>query len=921
MAAQFSPRLISPLRSISRGAGVAASLVGCLVLVGWVLDVGALKSVLPDSVAMKVNTALGFLLSGLSLFILSAEPADQLWRRIGQGCAVVVALIGLLTLSEYLLRWDLGIDQLLITERSGAVGTAHPGRMAAPTAQNFLMIGLALLLLTTPRGFGAVQLLTLAAGFIGLLNFIGYAYGVSSLYGIASHTNMAVHTAVTFMVLSAGILFSRPGHGLMATFASGDVGGTLVRRLLPAAVVVLFLLGWLRVIGQRAGLYDTEFGAAIFVLSTVIVMALLIWWSARSLNREVAERRRAEEELDRFFALALDMVCIAGFDGYFKRLNTAWEKALGFTVEELTARPFLDFVHPEDREATIAAAARQTEHGLSVISFENRYLCKDGSHRWLLWSSTPLAETQTLYAIARDITERKRADEGLARLAAIVDSSQDAIIGKALDGVVTSWNRGAEQLYGYSAEEVVGRSIGIIIPPDRPGEMPSIYDRIARGEGVQNFETRRVAKDGRELDVSLTVSPIRDARGDIIGASAIARDMTEHKRLAEALRESEDRHRTIVDTAVDGIITIDDRGLVESLNPSAERMFGYAAGEVLGQNLKMLMPAPYRDVHDGYLSRYRKTGERRIIGIGREVEGRRKDGTTFPLELSVSEVERGKRRQYVGIVRDISERKRAEEELARHTDALARSNAELEDFTHVVSHDLKEPLRGIEAFSTFLEEEYSQTLDDQGRRYIDVLRGSAIRMRELIDDLLKLSRVGRSEPEYVRYPMESLLEEVAENMEFALKEKSATLQVEPDLPTITCDPLRLRQVFENLISNAIKYCDKREPAIRVSSTEDAGFYTFTVADNGPGIDPRYHDKIFEVFQRLVHREEHAGTGIGLAICKKIVEGHGGKVWVESDGQGNGSTFFFSIPKSLRPARPSRGRTNGDRDRAGAHPAR
>jgi len=642
------PLVIGSRRLISRAAGAAAILVGCSVLVGWVLDIGALKSVLPGVVTMKANTALGFVLSGLSLCILSSEQADQRWRRIGQGCAVIVALIGLLTFSEYLFGWDLGIDQLLINERLGAVGTSQPGRMAPTTALDFLMIGLALLLLTARRGVGAVQLLILAAGFIGLLNLIGYAYGVSSLYGVASYTRMAVHTAVTFMALSVGILFVRLDDGLMATVASDSVGGVVARRLLPAAIVVPFLLGWLRLIGQREGLYDTEFGTAIFALSMGTVLAFLIWWSARSLNRIDAERTRAEEERERFFKLSLDMLCIAGFDGYFKRLNPAWERTVGFTTEDLLAKPYLEFVHPDDREATIAEAGKLSTEGLNTIAFENRYLCRDGSFKWLLWNATPLAEQQLIYAVARDITERKRAEEALAR----------------------------------QAEE------------------------------------------------------------------------------------------------------------------------------------------------------------------------------------------------------------------------LARSNAELEDFTYVVSHDLKEPLRGIEAFSMFLAEDYADKLDEQGERYVNVLREAAIRMRDLIEDLLQLSRIGQVRPEYATVAVESLLEDVRRDLHFALTEKGMDLRIQSDLPTVTCDPSRIKQVFENLISNAIKFSDKPQPVIEITCHENDGSCVFSVRDNGIGIDEKYHEKIFGIFQRLGRREEYEGTGIGLTICKKIVEGHGGKIWVESK-VGESTKFSFSIPKETQ----------------------
>ena len=243
-------------------------------------------------------------------------------------------------------------------------------------------------------------------------------------------------------------------------------------------------------------------------------------------------------------------------------------------------------------------------------------------------------------------------------LAAIVESSDDAIVAKDLHGTIVAWNRGAERIYGYTAAEIVGKSIAILIPPDHPDELGDINERIARGQRVEHHETVRVTKDRRRLDISLSVSPVRDAAGVVIGASTIARDITAQTRDVRNLQESEARLRSIVDAAVDGIIVIDARGMIEAFNPGAERLFGYQSEEVLGKNVNILMPAPYRDEHDGYMARYLSTGDARIIGIGREVSGMRKDGSTFPVHLSVGEMSLHGERKFTGILHDLSARVR-----------------------------------------------------------------------------------------------------------------------------------------------------------------------------------------------------------------------------------------------------------------------
>ena len=241
-------------------------------------------------------------------------------------------------------------------------------------------------------------------------------------------------------------------------------------------------------------------------------------------------------------------------------------------------------------------------------------------------------------------------------LAAIVESSDDAIIGKTLEGVIVTWNAAAERLYGYRADEVQGRSIDLLVPASQSDELRSILQSVSAGQRIDHLETIRRTKDGRLLDVALTVTPIRDSSGHVIGAATIGRDLTEHKRRAKALRASEERWRAVIESAVDGIILIDEYGRIEAFNAAAERLFGYAEGEVVGRNVSMLMPAPYCDEHDNYLARYLATGQSQIIGTGREVSGRRRDGTTFPMHLSVGEVRVEGERRFTGIVHDLTAR-------------------------------------------------------------------------------------------------------------------------------------------------------------------------------------------------------------------------------------------------------------------------
>jgi len=294
--------LAATLASAARAASAISVVVGCTVLAGWALGLPALASLLPGMATMKINTALGFVLAGLALRSALAEPGRRSMRlaRFGHGCAAIVALLGLLTLAEYLFGWDLGIDQAPLTSSSAANNAIATSRMAPATAMCFLLIGSALLLLDSPRGRQLARWLAIGALSIALLALLGYLYGVRSLYALVPYTSMALHTALTFAMVCLGILSARPDRGATAILIGQGAGSVLMRRLLPAAIAAPLILGWLRLAGQQAGLYDTAFGLALFALSNIVVFALLIWRNAVSLNRADHERRLAEQHVQRF---------------------------------------------------------------------------------------------------------------------------------------------------------------------------------------------------------------------------------------------------------------------------------------------------------------------------------------------------------------------------------------------------------------------------------------------------------------------------------------------------------------------------------------------------------------------------------------------------------------------------------------------
>jgi len=388
-----------------------------------------------------------------------------------------------------------------------------------------------------------------------------------------------------------------------------------------------------------------------------------------------------------------------------------------------------------------------------------------------------------------------------------------------------------------------------------------------------------------------------------------------YRQLAEsALRDSEERIRAIVNTAVEGIITIDDRGLIESLNPAALKMFGYAPRELIGLNISVLMPEPYCSQHDGYLANYLRSGQAKIIGIGREVVGQRKDGTVFPMDLSVGEVKLAGARLFTGIVRDITERKIAELRLAELASTLAEKNKELETIVYVASHDLRSPLVNIQGFSKELahacatiqtrlaspdfrmlaQDDLARLLQEDVPEAVDFILAGVAKMDALLSGFLRFSRLGRAALQIRKLDMNQMLEEIARTVEYEVKQAGATLTIE-DLPECYGDETQINQVFSNLITNSLKYSEPARPGkINVTGQVDGGFSVYQVEDNGIGIGQDHQGKIFEIFHRL-NPSASEGEGLGLSIAQRILERHGGKISVQST-EGVGSTFSVTIPR-------------------------
>ncbi|MCJ8163249.1 PAS domain S-box protein [Pontibacter sp. E15-1] len=495
--------------------------------------------------------------------------------------------------------------------------------------------------------------------------------------------------------------------------------------------------------------------------------------------------------------------------------------------------------------------------------------------------------------------------ENSTRLKAIIDTAIDGIITIDSKGIVETVNPAAARIFGYAPEEVIGRNVKMLMPePDRSQHDQYIENYHRTGVGQIIGKGREVLgrkKDGSVFPFLLSISEVRLKDKQLF--TGIVHDITELKKAETALRESENKINSIIQAAVDGIITIDTRGIIEMVNPSAARLFGYDAAELLGKSINILMPEPDSSRHDGYIHHYQTTGEKRIIGIGREVTGKRKDGSVFPFYLSISEVQLADRKVYTGFVHDITKQKLTEERLRRYAAELERSNRELQDFAYVSSHDLQEPLRKIQAFGDRLKTKEYDNLSGQGRDYVDRMLNAASRMQNLINDLLDFSRVTAKSRPFVRVKLDEILTEVISDLEVTI-EQTGTEIIRSPLPEIEAEPTQMRQLFQNLLSNAIKFRKESEsPIINIyaKSLQRQAHLTATpgdevaeiyIEDNGIGFDEKYLDRIFNIFQRL-EGQRYEGSGIGLAVCRKIAIRHGGDITARSQ-PGVGTRFIITL---------------------------
>lgn len=783
---------------------------------------------------MQYNTALGFLATGLAL-LLSQQKRTQ---KAGLAFAGFAFLFAGVTGLQYVVRANFGIDTLFF-DPYVQTRTSHSGRMAPNTALLFMMTSTAVMclhLLKTPNWRNNTGLiLGIIIVLVSAIALAGYLAGIEAAYSWWGMSDMAPQTATGFLLSGIALL----GQCRQA-LREADSG--VMRHWMPVYAALVGIVMTL-LIAQGILYFDKRFAVQIVNRATQRVAQLV--------------------KLELRHVLALRHTQVRWSPDSMKKTAKGWqEEAEGF----LEGNPaYLSVALYDSKRAFRAAVPPGTESRWQSVETER----------------LKSARGKSLYAVGRLEMENGR-QAALFILPLRTRGKTDGYIAAAydIDTVMPEILnvRDDKTAFSYEIADAEGKVVYTSVRADV----------AASPWGIQ--KAAPVDMPGLGWEVRVALEKLDQQNGNLALLVIVCGTMFSLL-LANAMRQAANIHRyqrqleAVMDNIVDGLATIDERGIVQSYNKACERIFGYSPAEVIGQNVRVLMPEDHATRHDGYLENYKKTGIGKIIGVGRELEGRRKNGSLFPLELSVAEVRTGSLRIFSGIIRDISERKAAET-------ALKRSHDELEQFAYVASHDLKAPLRGIDNLATWIAEDLEDVMTRDVAEKFDLMRSRVKRLETLLDDILRYSRAGRIVDQPERVDAGELLGSIC----VPLVTDSISIEVADGMPVLHTHRTPLEQVFSNLILNAIKHHDQDEVSVVVTGRDRGARYEFSIADDGPGIPAEFHDRVFQMFQTLHSRDKKEGSGLGMAIVKKLVEWQGGKIWIVPQESARGTEVRFIWPK-------------------------
>ncbi|WP_321421670.1 PAS domain S-box protein [uncultured Methanobacterium sp.] len=646
-----------------------------------------------------------------------------------------------------------------------------------------------------------------------------------------------------------------------------------------------------------------------------------------SVIRDISDRQKAEESLqesERKWRILFETLPV-GVSVLDKERNVVYYnpslgKILGLSKDDLISKKFVNrkYVYSDMNELSFdEIPSNKAFNEKKLVHEEIGVIKEDNSIIWTMVSATPLPFSDlSVIIVTSDITARKNVEEDLKRHAALLDVSYEAIFSWNFENGILSWNQGAETLYGYNKKESIGSNSHNLLKTQFPIDLNEFLEKLKKDK-IWSGELVHARKDGKRIIVESRLQLIEENSGEIVVIET-NRDITDRKKSEIKLNETldnleeiveertkelelaNDYNRNLIETSLDPLVTIGPDGKITDVNKATEKVTGYLRGELVGNDF-----ADYFTEPDKAKKGYKEVFQ---YGLVRDypLEIRHKNGTLTPVLYNAS-IYRDGSGEVVGVfaaARDITELKKAEKELREYwenleeevklrTEELAKSNADLEQFAYVASHDLREPLRMITSFLQLLDRRYNGQLDSDGREFINFAVDGAKRLDKMIIDLLEYSRIANKEMMFSEVDFEKVIDQVKLNLNIIIYENNAEVTYDYLPKRVMADENQMIVLFQNLVGNAIKYRSNEKPKIHISAQKEKKFFTFKVKDNGIGMDSKYLERIFTIFQRLHTHNEYEGSGIGLSIAQRIVHQHGGEIWVESE-PGKGSTFIFTI---------------------------
>lgn len=932
----LTPEAGRTLETISSLAGALTFALGVAGVAGWLFDIPLMRIVLPGFPAIRPLSALCLGLLGGALWFSVARPL------LSAGLAVAAALVASLSMLENLAPVELLMRHLVVHRdllHASAPEISERMGMTSPLAAvGYACLALALLLGGVPHLVSIAQTLAISVFFFALVPVLGYVYRIDSLSSPLLSSAPSLQGSAGIALLAIGILCTNPQRGVIGVLASSTASSRAARRLLVPALGVPVLLGGLFIYARQYGAVDIDAAVPTFVCALAATLGGSVLWVARADARMEILYRRGEESLRAAAEASPLMMWMSDASGAGTHANAALLSFVGFEPHQVLGDGWQSYTHPDDVEAVEMEISEAFAAGRS-FSCEFRVRHADGTWRWVLSAGmprfTPSHDLAGYTGSWVEVTARKDAENALHRFAAelearvvertadltaskeelarqtgllesIVKSMGDAVLAVAQDGEILLSNDAAMRLFGASATDAganarlpeYGFFLADGVTPFPTEQLPMI--RALRGESVDNvmmFAKHVTAPEG--LFVRITGRPIFNHYGALIGSIVVGRDVTDFEKALLATR----RLAAVVEASGDAILSVTLDGRIFTWNRGAERMYGYTAEEVIGVPLGRLDPTPGKHGIEQMIASLRDGAQ----VIRRDTTGRRRDGGLVDIAATMSPIhdEIGRVAAISVVHHDVSHLKAAERRIQALNDeleqrvrdrtaALVAANHDLENYASSVAHDLRTPLRAIAGFARVLEEDYAPAVDDEGRRVIGIIRKNAQDMGAFIDALLSFSAVDRLPPSKQTVDVAAVVRECVDSLGADCAERDVIFHV-GDLAPCRADRVSLKQVFMNLLANAVKFTRRVEKAhIEVGChIESGGAISYFVRDNGVGFDMSNTRRLFGIFQRLHAPAEFEGTGLGLASVARIVAAHGGRVWAEAE-PGKGATFHFII---------------------------